>query len=167
MLILLSIAVALAAFFAVMLLLDPQRKRTVIAAAVVAGAAGAANGLPTVGGPAYADDDDDEVTCNPYAGHGPWVGPGVGEPCVFEDDGPPDLISIGPGQPTGNPNRDPRDGGGRSVTCSDMVDLLTGESLIVGLGALFLPPPASIVLGSAALGLGIAAVVVQTQVCAP
>ena len=158
MLILLSIAVALAAFFAVMLLLDPQRKRTVIAAAVVAGVAGAANGLPTVGGPAYADDDD-EVTCNPYAGHGPWVGPGVGEPCVFEDDGPPDLISIGPGQPT--------DGGGRSVTCSDMVDLLTGESLIVGLGALFLPPPASIVLGSAALGLGIAAVVVQTQVCAP
>ena len=153
MLILLSMAVALAAFFAVMLWLDPQRKRAVVAAVVVVGTAGAANSLPTVGGSAYADDEDIVPGCNIYA-DAPWVSPdgGAGESC-FEDDGPPDLISVGPQEPTGNPfwntRWDPNDD-----TCN-FAATFYAASFSYGIFGLAAPEPIiSKVFGGVSLGLG-------------
>lgn len=58
---LLSMAVALAAFFAVMLWLDPKRRQYAAATAVAVGAVGLADTAPTVGGAALAQDDPPEI----------------------------------------------------------------------------------------------------------
>lgn len=55
---LLSMAVALAAFFAVMLWLDPKRRQYAATTVVAVGAAGLADTVPTVGGTALAQDND-------------------------------------------------------------------------------------------------------------
>ena len=55
---LLSMAVALAAFFAVMLWLDPKRRQYAAATAVAIGAVGLADSVPTVGGSALAQETD-------------------------------------------------------------------------------------------------------------
>ena len=63
MLILLSIAVALAAFFVAMLWLDPARRRKAAVAAVVASSSLAlSDAAPTVGGIAHACEYDDCMT---------------------------------------------------------------------------------------------------------
>ena len=53
---LLSMAVALAAFFAVMLWLDPKRRQYAAATAVAVGAVGLADAVPATGGVAWAQD---------------------------------------------------------------------------------------------------------------
>lgn len=80
MLILLSIAVALASFFVAMLWLDPARRRKAAVAAVVAGGTLAlSDGAPTVGGVAHACEYDDCMTVKArYLNRGSLTGYHVG-----------------------------------------------------------------------------------------
>ena len=80
MLILLSMAVALAAFFVAMLWLDPARRRKAAVAAVVAGGALAlSDAAPTVGGVAHACEYDDCMTVKArYLNRGSLTGYHVG-----------------------------------------------------------------------------------------
>lgn len=138
MMILLSMAVALAAFFAVMLWLDPaRRKQTALAA--VAGAIGLA------GGTAHAHDDEDREECIYNV-----TAPGDIAACFVDDEGTPDPI--GPGMPdptTGNPYPSPDD-----VSCR-IGHEVTAFGMLYGVWSLFIPEPIlSKIIGASGVALG-------------
>ncbi len=164
MMILLSMAVALAAFFAVMLWLDPvRRKRTVIATAMVAGAAVATNGLPTVGGPAFADEEGEQEQQDAPGENPSWCQWGGNEiPCG--DGG----VGSGPYGPGYSDYGGGGNGGTRalpSTACNIGIALFTG-GIAYGILGLAAPEPAlSKLLGAGSLVVGLGGAVMIDRYC--